>query len=184
MKGKIVLVPFPFDDLTTLKVRPAVCLTDPIGIYRHVLLAFITSQTPDDSLDTDILLDSNQDDFATTGLRVSSVLRLHRIMTVTTSMIRRELGELSSRMMAKLTDKLRLLFFLEEAKRELKFTYNKKTDLLYIRFDDKKQEVFNKKISDNIILDIGEDKRIIGIEILDASQLVHLEKLLSTNSWA
>lgn len=28
-KGKVVLVPFPFDDLTADKVRPALCLTDP-----------------------------------------------------------------------------------------------------------------------------------------------------------
>ena len=31
LKGKIVLVPFPFDDLSATKVRPAVCLTDSIG---------------------------------------------------------------------------------------------------------------------------------------------------------
>ena len=30
-KGKIVFVPFPFDDLSSTKVRPAVCLTNPIG---------------------------------------------------------------------------------------------------------------------------------------------------------
>ncbi len=28
-KGKVVLVPFPFDDLSSTKVRPAVCLTEP-----------------------------------------------------------------------------------------------------------------------------------------------------------
>jgi len=27
-KGKIVLVPFPFDDLTADKVRPALCFSD------------------------------------------------------------------------------------------------------------------------------------------------------------
>jgi hypothetical protein len=37
-KGRIVLVPFPFDDVTASKVRPAVCLTDPIGRHRHVTL--------------------------------------------------------------------------------------------------------------------------------------------------
>lgn len=31
MKGKVVLVPFPFDDLSANKVRPAVCLTNPVG---------------------------------------------------------------------------------------------------------------------------------------------------------
>lgn len=178
MKGKIVLVPFPFDDLTTLKVRPAVCLTDPIGIYRHVILAFITSQIPDDFLNTDILLDSNHDDFAITGLRVSSVLRLHRIMTISINLIKRELGELPLKSMTILKDKLGLLFALEKDRKMLEFTYTKKTDLLYIRFDDKKQEVLNKQISDNIILDIGENERIIGIEVLDASKYINLKKIL------
>jgi hypothetical protein len=44
MTGKIVLVPFPFDDLSGSKVRPAICLTDPVGQHRHVVLGFITSQ--------------------------------------------------------------------------------------------------------------------------------------------
>ena len=44
MKWKIVLVPFPFDDLSGIKVRPAICLTDEISPYKHVVIAFITSQ--------------------------------------------------------------------------------------------------------------------------------------------
>jgi uncharacterized protein YuzE len=56
--------------------------------------------------------------------------------------------------------------------------YNDKTDLLYIRLDDKKQDVINKRISEDIVLDIGTNDRIIGIEILDASQHVSLDKLL------
>ena len=109
-RGKVVLVPFPFDDLSTTKVRPAVCLTDPIGPHRHIILAFITSRIPADLLDSDVVLDANQMDFTTTGLRVSSTLRLHRLMTVTTALIRRELGELSPRMRAEVADKLRKLF--------------------------------------------------------------------------
>ena len=75
MKGKVVLVPFPFDDLTTTKVRPAVCLTEPIGSHRHVVLAFITSRPPTPLLPTDIVLDPSQPDFAMTGLRVPSTIR-------------------------------------------------------------------------------------------------------------
>jgi len=44
MKHKIILVPFPFDDLTGIKVRPAVCLTDSMTSYNHVVIAFVTSQ--------------------------------------------------------------------------------------------------------------------------------------------
>lgn len=56
--------------------------------------------------------------------------------------------------------------------------YNNKTDLLYLRLDDRKQEVINKRISENIVLDVGEDDQIVGIEILDASKHLNLEKLL------
>jgi len=59
--------------------------------------------------------------------------------------------------------------------------YNDKTDLLYIRLDDRKQEIINRRVSDDIVLDIGEDDKIVGIEILDASSHVNLERLMPIN---
>lgn len=56
--------------------------------------------------------------------------------------------------------------------------YNDKTDLLYIRLDDKKQDVIDRRVSEDIVLDIGENDRIVGIEILDASKHVSLDRLL------
>ena len=56
--------------------------------------------------------------------------------------------------------------------------YNDKMDLLYIRFDDKREDVINRRISEEIVLDIGGNDRIVGIEILDASRHILLEKLL------
>lgn len=56
--------------------------------------------------------------------------------------------------------------------------YNDKTDLLYIRLDDRKQDVINRRVSEDIVLDIGENERVIGIEIIDASKHVNLERLL------
>ena len=113
MKYKIVLVPFPFDDLSSSKVRPAVCLTDPIGPHRHIILAFITSRIPADLLATDLVIDSSDADFAVTGLRVSSTLQLHRLMTTTTSFLQRELGELSPHMQVQAADRLKNLFDLK-----------------------------------------------------------------------
>jgi uncharacterized protein YuzE len=60
----------------------------------------------------------------------------------------------------------------------MKIIYNDKTDLLYIRFDDKAQDVVNRRISEDIVLDMGENERIVGIEIMDASRHIPLEKLL------
>jgi uncharacterized protein YuzE len=39
--------------------------------------------------------------------------------------------------------------------------------------------ITNKRISEDIVLDIGSDNKIIGIEIMDASQHVNLEKVIS-----
>jgi len=109
-KYKIVLVPFPFDDLSSTKVRPAVCLTDLIGPHDHLILAFITSRIPASPLKTDLVIDSSDLDFASTGLRVSSALQLHRLMTVTKSLLRRELGALSPAMQTQVQKRLRRLF--------------------------------------------------------------------------
>ena len=62
--------------------------------------------------------------------------------------------------------------------RAMNIVYDDKTDLLYIRLDDRKQEVINRRVSEDIVLDIGEGNRIVGIEILDASEHVTLDRLL------
>jgi len=56
--------------------------------------------------------------------------------------------------------------------------YNTKTDLLYLHLDDRKQPLINKRLSEDIVLDVGEDDRIVGIEILGASKHLNLERLL------
>jgi mRNA interferase MazF len=109
-RHKVVLVPFPFDDLSSTKVRPAVCLTDPLGPHRHVVLAFITSRVPGNLLPTDLVLDSREPGFTATGLRVTSTLQLHRLMTVSTALIRRQLGHLSPELQARTVEGLRTLF--------------------------------------------------------------------------
>jgi mRNA interferase MazF len=52
-------------------------------------------------------------DFASTGLRVSSTLQLHRLMTVTTTLIQRELGALPPTMQRQASQYLRNLFDLK-----------------------------------------------------------------------
>jgi|SRR5579862_6745542 len=113
MKGKVVLVRFPFDDLSASKVRPAVCLTAAVGSHRHVALGFITSQPPGEPLPSDLVLDPSHPDFPATGLRGRSTLRLHRLMTVTADVLLRELGVLSPSLQGEVNAKLRALFELD-----------------------------------------------------------------------
>lgn len=110
MRYKIVLVPFPFDDLESVKVRPAVCLTTTIGTYKHVVIAFITSQISKATEISDLTLLATDTDFEKTGLKASSVIRLHRLTTVPESLIIRLLGELPYNYQIDLEKKLKNLF--------------------------------------------------------------------------
>jgi len=56
--------------------------------------------------------------------------------------------------------------------------YNDRHDLLYLRLDERTQDVVNRRLGDDVVLDIGEGERIVGIEILDASERLNLSELL------
>ncbi len=56
MKGKIVLVPFPFTDLTAAKLRPALVLYEG---DKDVILAFISSKIPSEPSTSEILIKKN-----------------------------------------------------------------------------------------------------------------------------
>lgn len=116
-RGSIVLVPFPFDDLSRTKLRPALCLTEPIGPHRHVVLAFVTSNVPAAPDATDVVVDPASSAEATaTGLKFRSAIRLHRMMTVSTSIIQRRLGALPASLEDDVASRLAGLFGIERAR--------------------------------------------------------------------
>jgi mRNA interferase MazF len=82
VKYKIVLVPFPFDDFSLTKLRPAVCLTEYIGNFNQVIIAFISSRIPQYLLPTDVLINMNEPGFEQTGLAFSSVIGIHKLATI------------------------------------------------------------------------------------------------------
>ena len=63
--------------------------------------------------------------------------------------------------------------------RNVTITYHRTADLLYICLDPGATQVVNKDISDDVVLELGEDDRIVGIEILGASKRVDLARVLS-----
>ena len=60
----------------------------------------------------------------------------------------------------------------------MEFRYNANSDLVYIRLDQRNQDIVNRRLAEDIVLDIGADNRIVGIEILDASKHLNLADLL------
>lgn len=69
------------------------------------------------------------------------------------------------------------MYFMVNGGKGMEVMYNDKTDLLYIRIDLKQQEVVNKRVNEDIVLDIGEGDKIIGIEIMNAAQKVNLKEI-------
>ena len=61
-------------------------------------------------LESDVLLSEQNPAFSTTGLRISSTLRLHRLLTVSTSLIQRQLGQLPDPVQKEVDGKLCTLF--------------------------------------------------------------------------
>ena len=110
IKNSIVLVPFPFDDFSVSKVRPALCLTSEIGQYNHVIIAFISSKIPDDLIDSDLIIRKETKDFSCTGLTVDSVIRLHKMVTIPKNLIKRKLGSVNSSVEVEIERRIRQLF--------------------------------------------------------------------------
>jgi mRNA interferase MazF len=110
IKNSIVLVPFPFDDFSQFKVRPALCLTSEIGKFEHILIAFISSRLPEEQLDSDFIIRKESKYWKGTGLSVNSVIRLHKIVTIPKSIIKRKLGTINEEAKNEVSEKLKHLF--------------------------------------------------------------------------
>jgi len=100
IRGDVVVVPFPFSDLTQSKRRPALVISSLEG--DDVILCQITSKTVRDVYS--LTLDDN--DFETGGLKQSSNIRPNRIFTADSHIILYRIGNLKSEKFLKVTDKM------------------------------------------------------------------------------
>lgn len=93
-RGDIVLVPFPFTDLSATKYRPAVIVT-PHPEGPDLLVAFVSSVIPDPPVPRQhILVREDHPEFRHTGLRTASVIRADKLLTISRHHARRRLGHL------------------------------------------------------------------------------------------
>ena len=97
-RGSVVLIAFPFTDLTATKVRPAVVLSTPEFHARHrdVILAAVSSVARLSEEPTSVLLPADAPDFPGTGLRVTSVVHCGKLATVQGTLVLKRLGRLGS----------------------------------------------------------------------------------------
>ena len=106
-RGTLVLTPFPFTDLSGRKVRPALVVSRSDRPGSDVVIAFITTYRGQALLATDMLIEDSHPRFAQTGLKRSSVIKLNKFVTVETSILLGELGELAEEWMRQIAEKLR-----------------------------------------------------------------------------
>jgi len=92
-RGDILLVPFPFTDLSTTKRRPAVVVwADPA--QTDFALAFISSQQINSIGIGETRLLPTHPEFVLTGLSVPSKIRATKLVTLSRALLRRWLGRL------------------------------------------------------------------------------------------
>ena len=100
VKGDVVVVPFPFSDLTQAKRRPALVVVDLEG--DDIIFCQITSQLNKDNYSITV----NENDFKDGNLKQISNIRPNRIFTADTSIILYKVGTLKRRMIDRVIDKI------------------------------------------------------------------------------
>jgi mRNA interferase MazF len=91
-RGEVVLVPFPFTDLTSVKQRPALVVSsDALNQKRpDVLVAAITSQIPAQLAEDEALVPPKE--LLQWGLPKPSVVKLTKLFSIHQSLIQKTLG--------------------------------------------------------------------------------------------
>ena len=106
-RGDAVLVPFPFADLSGQKLRPAIIISaDPQS--KEIILSFITSVMSNRSpRGADVQLLQSDAEFTASGLKVDSLVRLDKLVTLDRNSAKRRLGAIGPTAMAKVAAALR-----------------------------------------------------------------------------
>ena len=105
VKGDIVLIPFPFTNLTGSKLRPAIVL---IVTDFDLTVSFITTHLKwKDSTDIEILPSTEN------GIKKTSLIRVSKIATVDKSLAIGKIGALQQSEVSELNLKLKLLLQLD-----------------------------------------------------------------------
>lgn len=101
-KGEIVLVPFPFTNLSDTKIRPCLIL---IEAEYDITVSFITTQTGWNDKASVIIKSS-----AGNGLKKDSLIRLNKLATIDKELILGKIGSLSNSEILAVNQKLKELF--------------------------------------------------------------------------
>ena len=100
VKGDVVVVPFPFSDLTQAKRRPALVISKLEG--DDLILCQITSQAIEDEYAISI----DDIDFETGGLKQTSNIRPNRIFTADSNIVLYKIGKIKIEKLTEIIEKV------------------------------------------------------------------------------
>lgn len=104
IKGDVVVVPFPFSDLSQSKKRPALVLADLEGY--DLILSQITSQNVSDSYSIKL----KNSDFEEGSLIKNSNIRPNKIFTADRDIVLYKIGHLNEEKIKEVTDRVIRIF--------------------------------------------------------------------------
>src|SRR3989338_1020839 len=98
VKGDVVVLSFPFSDMSTSKRRPALIIASMSG--DDVILCQITSESRHDGYSIAL----SNSDFRQGGLKIKSIIRPNRLFTADKSIILYKAGSIKSNKMKETED--------------------------------------------------------------------------------
>ena len=109
-RGDVVLVPFPFTDLSSSKHRPALIVSpDALNSARDdVVVLAITSQIPPQLTADEFMIPTA--DLRSTGLPKPSLLKLSKIVTLHQRLVVKQIGSLPVSTTTSVLERLRQIF--------------------------------------------------------------------------
>ncbi len=100
IKGDVVVIPFPYSDLTNSKKRPALVLAE--SSYNDIILCQITSQTTKDAF----AIGLSEKDFSEGELIKISNIRPNKLFTADSGIVLYKIGSLKSQKLDEVIDKI------------------------------------------------------------------------------
>jgi mRNA interferase MazF len=103
--GQIVLTPFPHTDLSGAKLRPVLMLRH-ASRFDDWLVCMVSSKLDQAETGFDELLATTDSDFASSGLKVASVLRLSHLAVLDSSLLVGNIGSIGKERLERVRQRL------------------------------------------------------------------------------
>src|SRR6266581_1662633 len=104
--GQFVLTPFPYTDLSGAKLRPVLMLRQASARFDDWLVCMVSSQIQQADAALDEILAPGDSDFAATGLKAPSALRLSRLAVLDGSLLVGSIGAVSGERLLQIRERL------------------------------------------------------------------------------